>query len=142
MARLMLTPTLLTATALCRSSRGTSIGTIACHAGASKALPVATTNMKARRSGAVTRSSVTSVAKIDATTRMAISTPIRYRRLSTMSVMAPAVSAKRNIGRLVATCTSDTINGSVVSSVISHAAAALYIQPPVFATTVAVQTTA
>ena len=59
-----------------------------------------------------------------------------------MSVIAPATSANRNIGKLVATCTSETSSGSSVSSVISHAAAALYIQAPVFETTVAVQTTA
>jgi hypothetical protein len=62
--------------------------------------------------------------------------------LSTMSVNAPATTANRNIGRLVATCTSETSSGSVVSSVISHAAAALYIHPPMFETTLAVQTTA
>jgi hypothetical protein len=44
--------------------------------------------------------------------------------------------------RLVATCTSDTSNGSVVRLVMSHAAAALYIQPPTLATTVAVEMTA
>lgn len=141
-ARLMLTPTLFTATAPCSSSRGTSIGTIACQAGASKALPVATTNMNTSKSGAVTRPRVTSVAKIAAITRIPISTPMRYRRLSTMSVMAPAGRANRNIGRLEATCTRDTSSGSVVSSVMSHAAAALYIHPPVFETTVAVHTTA
>ena len=59
-----------------------------------------------------------------------------------MSVIAPAGRANRNIGRLVATCTSDTSSGSVVRFVMSHAAAALYIQPPTLATTVAVQMTA
>jgi len=38
----------------------------------------------------------------------------------------------------VATGTSDTNRGSASSPVISHAAAALYIQDPMFATTVAV----
>ena len=76
-ARLMLTPTLFVAMAADRSSRGTSIGTIACHAGASSALPVLTTNMKTSSSGAVTRSSVTSVANTTATTRIATSTPTR-----------------------------------------------------------------
>jgi len=41
-----------------------------------------------------------------------------------------------------ATWTSDTINGCMVRLVISHAAAALYIQVPTLATTVAVQITA
>ena len=44
--------------------------------------------------------------------------------------------------QLVATCTSDTINGCVVRFVISHAAPALYIQVPTLATTVAVHITA
>jgi len=55
---------------------------------------------------------------------------------------APAGNANRNMGRLVATWTSDTVNGSSVNVVMSHAAAALYIQPPTLATTVAVQITA
>ena len=76
-ARLMLTPTLLEATAAGKSSRGTSIGTIACQAGASRALPVATMNMNPSSNGAVTISSITNVANIAVTMRIPISTPMR-----------------------------------------------------------------
>ena len=43
------------------------------------------------------------------------------------------------MGNVVATCTSDTTSGSGLRFVISHADAALNIQPPIFETTVAVQ---
>lgn len=62
--------------------------------------------------------------------------------MSTMSASAPAGSASRNIGRLEATCTSETSNGSTVNSVISQPAAAPYIHQPMLVTTVAVHSTA
>ena len=142
MARLMLIPTLLAATAAGRISRGTSDGTIDCQGGAVIALAAPITNMKSNSVTGVTRSNVTSAANIADATAVATSTTIRKRRLSTMSARAPAGSANRNIGKLVATWTSDTINGCVVRLVISHAAAALYIQVPTLATTVAVHITA
>src|SRR5262249_54269308 len=58
-----------------------------------------------------------------------------------MSASAPAGIAIRKIGRLAATCTSDTMSGSGLSPVISQPDAAVYIQVPTFATTVAVQIT-
>src|SRR5436305_9589370 len=54
---------------------------------------------------------------------------------------APAGIANRNIGSPLATCTNDTDKASVSRLVISQPAAALYIQEPMFATTVAVQMT-
>jgi len=59
-----------------------------------------------------------------------------------VSASAPAGSANRNIGRLFATCTSETINGSALSDVISQPDAAVYIHVPMFAATVAAQITA
>ena len=59
-----------------------------------------------------------------------------------MSTSAPAGMANRNIGRLFATCTIETMNGSGSRLVISQPEATLYIQPPMFETTVAVQITA
>jgi len=141
-ARPMLIPTLLAATAAGRSSRGTSDGTIDCQGGAVIALAAPITNINTSSVIGVTTSNVTSAANIADATAVAISTTIRKRRLSTMSASAPAGSANRNIGKLVATCTSDTINGCVVRFVISHAAPALYIQVPTLATTVAVHITA
>lgn len=46
------------------------------------------------------------------------------------------------MGSVVATCTSDTMSGSGLRLVISQPEAALYIQLPTFAMTVAVQITA
>jgi hypothetical protein len=71
----------------------------------------------------------------------AISTAMRNLRLSTMSAKAPAGSANKNIGKVVATCTIDTMSGSGLRLVISHPEAALYIQLPMLAMTVAVQST-
>jgi hypothetical protein len=59
-----------------------------------------------------------------------------------MSASAPAGSANRNIGKVVATWTIETINGSGLRSVISQPDAALYIQPPILEMTVAPHTTA
>src|SRR5690242_1484648 len=58
-----------------------------------------------------------------------------------MSASAPAGIANRQIGRLAAACTSATIKGSGLSEVISQPDAALYIQPPTFDNSVAVQIT-
>src|SRR6202035_3051766 len=67
---------------------------------------------------------------------------IKNLRLSKISASAPAGSANRQIGRVLAACTSATINGSGLSVVISQPDAALYIQPPTLDTNVAVQITA
>src|SRR5208282_4877282 len=56
-----------------------------------------------------------------------------------MSASAPAGIANRNIGRLFATCTIDTMSGSASRLVMSQPEATLYIHPPMFETTVAVQ---
>jgi len=73
---------------------------------------------------------------------MALSAEISRRRLSTTSARVPGGSASRNMGTLEETCTRDTINGSTLRSVISQAAAAVYIHQPTLVTTVAVQSTA
>src|SRR5271154_3053219 len=56
-----------------------------------------------------------------------------------MSVSAPAGIANKNIGRLLATCTMETMKGSGSRLVMSQADATLYIQPPMLETTVAIQ---
>src|ERR1700686_1209728 len=58
-----------------------------------------------------------------------------------MSMSAPAGIANRNIGRLLATCTMETVSGLGSRFVMSQPEATLYIQPPMFETTVAVQIT-
>src|SRR5713226_564716 len=89
----------------------------------------------------VTRSSQTSTALVAATMVRTISAPIKKRRLSTVSARAPAGRANRNIGRLPATWTKETVSGSGSRLVISHPDAALYIQVPTFATTSAIHMT-
>src|SRR5882724_12583442 len=60
------------------------------------------------------------------------------RRRSSTSANAPAGRARRNSGRVVAACTSETINGDGASSVISQAAAASCIHVPTFEATSAI----
>src|SRR6476660_3689299 len=97
--------------------------------------------MNSNRMDGVTRSSQTSTALAAATTVRTISAPIKKRRLSTVSASAPAGSANRNIVRLLATGTRETVSGSASRLVISHPDAALYIQVPTLATAVASQPT-
>jgi hypothetical protein len=66
---------------------------------------------------------------------------IRNSRRSTISTSAPAGMANRNIGRLLTTCTRETVSGSESRLVMSQPHATLYIQPPIFDTTVATQMT-
>src|ERR1700730_18059283 len=73
---------------------------------------------------------------------MANSPTMRNLRMSTISASAPPGIANRNIGGVVATCTNDTMSGSGLRLVINQPDAALYIQPPMSETTVAVQITA
>ncbi len=58
-----------------------------------------------------------------------------------MSASAPAGSASKKIGKVLAACTKATINGSGSRLVISQPEAALYIQPPTLETSVAVHIT-
>ena len=98
-------------------------------------------NVNTNKLPGVARPSQTIAANIAAATVVAISTAMRNFRLSTMSARAPAGSANRNIGKVVATCTIDTMNGSGLRLVISQPDAALYIQLPMLAMTVAVHST-
>src|SRR5271169_1058568 len=67
---------------------------------------------------------------------------MRNLRLSKISASAPAGSANKQIGSVLADATSATSNGSGLRLVISQPQAALYIQPPTLETNVAVQITA
>ncbi len=136
--RLILTPTLLVATAEESALAGTSSGTIACQAGLSMAPRDASRNKNQSSTVGVTSCSVTSAANNAETAVVRISSAKIRRRLSKISARAPAGSANRNSGRLFATWTSDTMSGSAFKLVMSHAAAALYIQEPMFETTVTI----
>ena len=117
---------------------GTSCGTIACHAGVSSAPSTLTRKVNASSSAGVAACSVTSSANSAENTLVSISSARMRRRLSRMSASAPAGSANRNSGRLVATCTSDTTSGLGSRLVISQPEAALYIHEPTLETTVAI----
>src|SRR5271169_1907761 len=56
-----------------------------------------------------------------------------------MSASAPAGKMTRKTGRVVAACTRPTINGDIVSWVISHPAPTFCIQVPVYEITAATQ---
>jgi hypothetical protein len=75
--------------------------------------------------------------KTAAITAVPISTAINNRHRSITSASAPAGSARRNIGRLAATWTSETMSGSGERSVISQPEAVVHIQVPILEMTVA-----
>ncbi len=81
--------------------------------------------------GVVSPNTVDSPSSSDNPTE-AICKTIKRRRRSTASPIAPAGSANRNTGRLVAACTSVTMIGVGRSSVISHAVPTLPSQMPIF----------
>jgi hypothetical protein len=141
-ARLTLTPTLFAATAGFSTGFGTSWGTTACQAGEVSALAALLRNVNSRRLTGVARPSQTIAAKIVDTSMIDISPMMRNLRLSTISASAPAGTANKNRGSVLATCTSDTMKGSGLRVVINQPDAALYIQPPTLETTVAVHITA
>jgi hypothetical protein len=97
--------------------------------------------VNSNRLPAVARSKETITAKIAEKTVAAISATMRNFRLSTISASAPAGTANRNIGRVVATWTMETTSGCGSRLVISQPDAALYIQLPMLATTVATHST-
>src|SRR5262245_27685495 len=131
-------PTLFAAIAPCRLCAGTSCGTTACQAGAWIAPSIPLRNVNSSRFAGVAASSDTMSANAPEISAIASSVLTRNFRRSMISATAPAGIARRNIGNEAATCTSDTMNGSGLRSVISQPAAVLYIHPPMFDTTVAI----
>ena len=136
--RAMLMAMLFNATADCNSSRGTSSGMIAPHAGIIMAMPTPRKKVKSSK----INEPVTPVrVRIPSTpAQLAIQTcvPIRNRRRSTMSAMAPAGMASRKNGVLVAACTSETITGVGASEVISHPAPTSCIHEAMFTNRMAI----
>lgn len=102
-ARLMLMPTLLSEMAACRSLRGISEGTMACHEGAMSADAAPTRNVKNSRISGVTRPSHTRNPSPATMIDNTAFTPISSLRRSTMSARAPAGKPKSTIGSIVAT---------------------------------------
>src|ERR1700722_15321012 len=108
------------AIALSRSCFGTSIGVMTSHAGAARAPLPPRQNAVASNTDGVAQCIATIVAKTIDIAVTAICAPINMRRASMMSVSAPAGRVRRNIGRVVATCTADTIIGSGLRLVMSQ----------------------
>ena len=130
--RAMLMAMLFKATADCNSSRGTSSGMIAPHAGIIR---------KKVKSSKINEPVTPVRVRIPSTpAQLAIQTcvPIRNRRRSTMSAMAPAGMASRKNGVLVAACTSETITGVGASEVISHPAPTSCIHEAMFTNRMAI----
>src|SRR5690606_34033163 len=130
MARAMLMPIEFSAIAGCRVARGTRLGTTACQAGAISAAPVPIAKVKARSRAGVIAPAAVSAAIAPTTPVRTRLTRSRNRRRSTRSASAPANSAKRKIGAVVAACTSVTIAGDESSVVISQPAPTSCIQVP------------
>ena len=136
--RAMLKPMLPRVTAAGSSSRGTSSGMIACQAGWFMAAPRPSRKVKRRRSQGVVRPASVSRPRPAAASSIQVWVTSSRRRRSTTSASAPAGRASRNIGRLVAACTSATMVGDGDSVVISQAAPTLWNQVPRLEATVAI----
>jgi len=113
------------------SGLGTRSGVIDSQAGALSAQPALSTKVVARSATGVASFSETSNAKAAIKTAMPSEMKIRRRRASMMSASAPAGSVKRNIGKLPATCTRETMNGSALRLVISQPEAVSFIAMPI-----------
>ena len=121
------------------SSRGTSSGTIARKAGATKVLPTPIAKVSASRPPIPTRSASASAASAAEQAATQTSETSSSRRRSITSASAPAGIASRKKGRLDAACTIDTQNGVGASDVISQAAPTFCIQVPTFDARPAIQ---
>src|ERR1043165_7254377 len=136
-ARAMLKATLLRETATGSSARGTSSGTMACHAGAFKAAPSPSMKVSASRTQGVVQPASVSVPSATAATSIQVCVKMSRRLRSTMSASAPPGSASRKVGEFSAVCISATMMGVGASVVISHSAPTLCIHVPTFDDTAA-----
>ncbi len=137
-ARATLNPAAFSATADDSFPGSTSSGTIACQAGAFIAAPRPRAAVKPSSIQRFTTSSIVRAPSMPAASSIHTWVTNNKRRRSTTSARAPAGSATRKTGRLVAACTSAIMTGEVVSVVISHAAPMFCIQVPRFDTTEAI----
>ncbi|MNT03726.1 hypothetical protein D3C72_1382740 [compost metagenome] len=127
-----LNPALLSATAAWSSSGGTSSGMIACQAGALSAAPRPSAKVTPSSSQGVAKPASVSAARAPAATSIQVWVTRSNRRRSMMSASAPAGSARRNVGRLVAVWTSATITGEMDSVVIIQETPTLCMSVPAF----------
>ncbi len=119
-------------------SRGTRRGTIACHAGMAKADPAPITKVNSSKIQALTPPMDKSQAKRNSTTARKICVHNKSLRRLKRSPSAPAGRANRKIGKAVAACTIDTMEGEEVSSVITQPEVTLNIHVPILEISVAV----
>ena len=98
----MLMPSEFSATALFRSDRGTSSGTIDCQVGPISAAPMPPTKVSPIRYSTVSDPVCDSTSSVPLTLASTSCTKIRKRRRSRMSDSTPAGMASRKIGSVAA----------------------------------------
>ena len=130
------------AIALSSADLGTSIGVMRSHAGAASAPPMPSKNDVARSEVGLSIPTETAAAKGIEIVTIAACAAIRSRRGSTTSLSAPAGRVKRNIGKVVATWTAETIRGLGLRLVISQAEAVSNIANPTLESELATRMTA
>src|ERR1700680_1389403 len=137
-ARAMLKPMLPSAMAPGSSGRGTSSGMIACQAGLLAAAPRPSRKVNPRSDQGVIQPASVSAPRAAAATVIHPWVTSSNRRRSITSASAPAGSASKNDGRLVAACTSATSVVDVVNDVIIQEAPTFCSQVPTLDATVAI----
>src|ERR1700733_7337546 len=112
------------------SSRGTSSGTIACHAGLFIAEPILSRKVNASNAHGDTWPKKVRMARIPTEHSIHACQKISSLRRSKMSAVAPASSPSSSTGRLAAVCISAISKGDAVNAVISHVPAVSCIHVP------------
>src|ERR1700730_6996345 len=122
-----------------KSCFGTNPGKIESQAGRLIAHAALSRNVVKSSIMGEARSKDTTAAKIEIRTAVAQETATMSFRGLKMSAIAPAGRVKRNIGRFVAACTSETSSGLRSSVVISQPDAVSYMAMPIIAVVLASQ---
>src|SRR5580698_2581386 len=138
-ARATLNPTEFNATAGACCAGETISGVMACHAGSFITAPRPSTNVNPSRIQGVTFPNSVKMPSSAAAATIQPWVISRKRRRSTMSASAPAGKMTRKTGSVVAACTRPTMNGDIVSWVISQPEPTFCIQVPVYEITAATQ---
>src|SRR5580692_830204 len=138
-ARATLNPTEFKATAGACCLGETMSGVMACHAGSFITAPNPSTKGNNRRIHGVTFPKSVKMHTSAAAATIQATVITSNRRRSTMSARAPAGKMTRKTGSVVAACTKPTINGDIVSCVISQPEPTFCIQVPVYEITAATQ---
>ncbi len=135
-ARLLLAAFKLTVSGII--ARGTSSGTIACHAGLFIADPTFSRNVNASSVHGETHPTNVSSARIPTEVSIHVCQKISSFRRSKISAIAPASTPRINTGRLAAVCISAISSGEVVSTVINQVPAVSCIHVPTDDTVLAI----